>query len=62
MLLRKLLKKKKSSPEDMLIDFRETGREGEREEEKHGCERETSISCLLYMPRVGPIPQPRHVA
>ena len=28
-------------PENMLIDFRETGREGKREEEKHRCERET---------------------
>ena len=28
--------------------FRARGREGERESEKHRCERETSISCLLY--------------
>ena len=40
------------SPEDMFIDFREREREGEREEEKHGCERETSISCLLYVPQL----------
>ena len=37
----------------MLIDFRESGGEGEREKEKHGCERETSISwdqpCNLGM-------------
>ena len=28
----------KSSPKDMLIDFRERGREGERDREKHQCE------------------------
>ena len=34
-----------SSPEDMLIDFRERGREEEeREGEKHQGEKETSIS------------------
>ena len=26
------------------------GRVGEKEEEKHQCERETSIACLLYAP------------
>ena len=43
----------------ILFIFRKKGREGEREE--HWCERETSIGCLLYAPRQGPNPQPRHV-
>ena len=30
-----------------LFTFRELGREEERKGQKHGCERETSISCLL---------------
>ena len=34
----------------MLIDFRERGKEGEREGEKHQRERETSISCLSHTP------------
>ena len=34
----------------MLIDFREEGRKGEKEREKHWCERETSIRCLSYAP------------
>ena len=41
----------KSSPKDMLIDFRE--RKGERETENHGCERETAIGSLLSTPRRG---------
>ena len=32
----------------MFIDFREEGKEREKETP---CERETSISCLPYMPR-----------
>ena len=32
-----------SSPEDMLLNFRERGREGETEGETHRCERETSV-------------------
>ena len=32
-----------SLPEDMLIDFREKGRAGEIEGEKHRCQRETLI-------------------
>ena len=35
----------------LFIYFREMGREGEREEEKHQCARDTSIgcfSCALY--------------
>ena len=40
---------------NILFIFRERGREGEREGEKHQCERETSIGCLLYMP---PPPNP----
>ena len=34
-----------------LFIFRERGREGEREVEKHRCERETLIGHLLHMPR-----------
>ena len=44
-----------------LFVFRERGREGEREGEKHQCVRETSISCLFYAPNQGPGLQPRHV-
>ena len=40
----------KSSPEDMLIDFTERGREGEAEAEKHWYQRETSNSCLSHAP------------
>ena len=36
-----------------LIFFSERGREGEREEEKHPCKKEISISYLLYMPDWG---------
>ena len=35
----------------MYLFFRERGRAGEREGEKHQCERETPIGCLLYMPQ-----------
>ena len=42
--------KKKSSPEDMIIDFRERG-EREREKEPQ-CEKETLISCLPYTPQL----------
>ena len=45
-----------SSSENMLINFRGRGREGEREGEKHRCERETSISATLYMPQPGTKP------
>ena len=31
-----------SSPENLLIDFRERERDGKKEGEKHLCERETS--------------------
>ena len=44
-----------------IVYFRERGREGEREGEKHWCERETSIGCLLYAPDWEPNLQPRHV-
>ena len=44
-----------------LFIFRETGREGRREEEKHWCVRETWISCLSQAPHQGPGLQPRHV-
>ena len=40
----------------MLIDFREKGQEGEGAGEKHQCERETSVGCLLYMPGLGNTP------
>ena len=33
-----------------LFDFREHGKEGEREGGKHQCERETSIGCLWQAP------------
>ena len=36
--------------------FRERGREGEREGEKHRCERETYIGCLSYAPQPGTKP------
>ena len=38
----------------LTFDFRERGRRGEREGEKHRCKRETSIVCLLYVPQTGP--------
>ena len=38
----------------ILFIFRERTREGEREGEKHQCERETSIRNLLYAPTWGP--------
>ena len=52
-----LFKKKK----DLFI-FRERGKEGEREREKHWCERATSTSCLLHTPNWGPALQPSHVS
>ena len=39
------------SLEDMFTDFRERGRE--REREKHRCERETSIGCLPFVFQLG---------
>ena len=36
--------------------FRVRGREGEREEEKYQCERESSISCLSNVPQLGTEP------
>ena len=42
-----------------LFIFRERGREGEREGEKHWCVRETSIGCLSRAPNQAPGPQPR---
>ena len=41
--------------------FRERGREGEREGEKHQCARDISIGCLSHTPYWGSGPQPRHV-
>ena len=35
----------KSLPEYMFIDFRKRGKEGQREWEKHQCERETLIGA-----------------
>ena len=45
----------------LLITFRERGREGEGEGEKHQCTRDTLISCLSHRPSWGRGPQPRHV-
>ena len=45
----------------MLIDFREGGREEEREGEKHPCEREILIGCLFHVPQQGQNLQLRHV-
>ena len=43
-----------SSPADIFfIAFGETERERGREREKHGCEREASISCLSHVPGPG---------
>ena len=44
-----------------LFNFRERGREEEREGEKHWCVRDTLITCLSHAPSRGPGPQPRHV-
>ena len=38
------------------------GKEGEREGEKHGCERETSNSWLLLIPDQATEPQPKPCA
>ena len=40
----------------ILFIFREGGREGEKKGEKHLCDRETSISCLLHAPGPGTEP------
>ena len=50
------------SPEDVLIDLRERGREGDGKGEKHLCERQTSISFLWHTPWLGTKPRPRHVS
>ena len=39
-----------------LFIFRERGRKGEREGEKHQCMRETPIDCLLQGPQLGTKP------
>ena len=44
-----------------LFIFRERQSVGERESEKHWCERETSISCFSYASCPGLNPQSRHV-
>ena len=44
-----------------LFTFRETGKVVEREGEKHQCVRDTSISCLLHVPKWGPGSQPGHM-
>ena len=41
--------------------FRERGREGEREVEKHQCMRETWIDHLSHIPNQGEDQQPRHM-
>ena len=38
----------------IYLFFRERGREGEREEEKHWCARDTLIRCLLHAPSQRP--------
>ena len=45
----------------LLFIFREWGREGERQGEKHRCVRETPTGWLLHDPKWGPGLQPRHV-
>ena len=45
----------------LFLFFREKGKEGEREGEKHQNERETLISCLLHTPLPGSNWKPRHV-
>ena len=45
-----------------LFSFREMGREGEREGEKHVCVRDTLAGCLLHTPNWGPGPQPRYMS
>lgn len=45
-----------TSPRDMLIDLRESGREGETDGEKHRCKRETSVGCLPDVPCPGTKP------
>ena len=47
--------------QEFVLFFRKRRREGEREGEKHQCERETLISCLLHNPNWGLNLQPRHV-
>ena len=37
----------------ILFIFRERGREGDREGEKHQCEREALTCCFSYAPRLG---------
>ena len=45
----------------MLIDFRENGREEEREGEKRRCKREIDQLVAFYMfPERGLNPHPRH--
>ena len=44
-----------------LLTFREKVWEGEREEQKHRCEREALISCLSYTPQLGTEPATRYV-
>ena len=45
----------------ILFIFRDKGRKGKREGEKHWCVRDTLIGCLLHISNWGPGPQPRHV-
>ena len=45
----------------VCIYFYRGGRERGREGDTHWCERETSISCILYGPQVGTSLHPRHV-
>ena len=52
--------KKKSSPKDMLTDFREKEREKEREGQKYQCKRKIDRLPFFCTP-AGLNPQPRHV-
>ena len=39
--------------ENFLLLFRERGKKRGKERKKHWCEKEASISCLPYAPRLG---------
>ena len=45
----------------IYLFFRERGKEGESEGDKHPCVREALINCFSLAPHWGPGPQPRHV-
>ena len=45
----------------LFIYFLREGKGGEREGEKHRCERKTSTDCLLHTPNQGSGSQARHM-